>query len=114
MYALHALSALIGFFTSAFIVTAFLFGLPSIVAVIMNYVRRGEARGTYLESHFSWQLRTFWFAALWVGIIFMLSLPLFFLLVGFVTFPLGVGIVGIWVIYRVVRGWLRLRDGQPI
>ena len=114
MYALHALSALIGFFTSAFIVTAFLFGLPSIVAVIMNYVRRGEARGTYLESHFSWQLRTFWFAALWVGIIFMLSLPLFFLLVGFVTFPIGVGIVGIWVIYRVVRGWLRLRDGQPI
>ena len=54
------------------------------------------------------------FAALWVGIIFLLSLPLFFLLVGFVTFPIGVGIVGIWVIYRVVRGWLRLRDGQPI
>ena len=114
MYGLHAASALIGILGSSTIVGSFIFGIPSIIAVVMNYVKRSDARGTYLESHFSWQLRTFWFAALWVGIIFMLSLPLFFLLVGFVTFPLGVGIVGIWVIYRVVRGWLRLRDGQPI
>ena len=63
---------------------------PSIVAVIMNYVRRSDARGTYLESHVRWQLRTFWFAALWIGVIFLLSLPLFLVLVGFVTFPLGV------------------------
>ena len=111
MYALHALSALIGFMTAAFIATAFVFGLPSIIAVIMNYVRRSEARGTYLESHFRWQLRTFWFAALWIGVVFLLSLPLFLVLVGFVTFPLGVMIVGVWVVYRVARGWLRLRDG---
>jgi uncharacterized membrane protein len=114
MYALHALSALIGFFSAAFIATAFVFGLPSIVAVIMNYVRRGEARGTYLESHFRWQLRTFWFAFLWIAIVFLLSAPLFLILVGFVTFPVGVVLVGIWVVYRVVRGWLRLRDGQAI
>ena len=114
MYALHALSAVIGFFTAAFIATAFVFGLPSIIAVIMNYVRRSDARGTYLESHFRWQLRTFWFAALWIGVIFLLSLPLFLVLVGFVTFPLGVMVVGVWVVYRVARGWLRLRDAQPI
>jgi uncharacterized membrane protein len=113
MYGLHALSALIGFMTAAFIATAFVFGLPSIIAVIMNYVRRGDARGTYLESHFRWQLRTFWLAALAILVVFLLSFPLFFLLVGFLTFPIGVVIVGIWVVYRVARGWLRLKDGQP-
>ena len=65
MYALHAASIVIGIASTALIVTAFLFGLPSIIAVIMNYVRRSDARGTYLESHFRWQLRTFWVAALW-------------------------------------------------
>ena len=114
MYALHAASALIGMFSSAFIVTAFLFGLPSIIAVVMNYIRRSDARGTYLESHFSWQLRTFWFALLWVSVVFLLSFPLFFVLVGFVTFPVSIFIVGVWVIYRVARGWLKLKDGQPV
>jgi uncharacterized membrane protein len=114
MYALHAASAVIGMFSSAFIATAFLFGLPSIIAVVMNYIRRSDANGTYLESHFSWQLRTFWFALLWVTVVFLLSLPLFFILVGFVTFPIGIFIIGVWVIYRVARGWLKLKDGQPI
>jgi uncharacterized membrane protein len=114
MYALHAASAVIGMLTSAFIATAFLFGIPSIVAVVMNYMRRDDARGTWLESHFSWQLRTFWFALFWVVVIFLLSLPLFLVLVGFLTFPVGIIIVGIWVIYRVARGWLRLKDGRPV
>jgi uncharacterized membrane protein len=114
MYALHAASAIIGMLTSAFIVTAFLFGVPSIIAVVMNYLRRDDARGTWLESHFSWQLRTFWFALFWVVLIFLLSLPLFLVLVGFLTFPVGIIIVGIWVIYRVARGWLKLKDGRPV
>ena len=114
MYALHALSAVTGMFGSAAVAIAFVFGIPSIIAVIMNYVRRGDARATYLESHLNWQLRTFWFAALWIGIVFVLSFPLFFVLVGFLTFPAGVFVVGVWVIYRVVRGWLRLKEGQPV
>ena len=114
MYALHAASAIIGMFSSAFIATAFLFGLPSIIAVVMNDIRRSDARDTYLESHFSWQLRTFWFALLWVTVVFLLSLPLFFILVGFLTFPVGIFIVGVWVIYRVARGWLKLKDGQTV
>jgi uncharacterized membrane protein len=114
MYALHAASAVIGMLTSAFIATAFLFGIPSIVAVVMNYLRRDDARGTWLESHFSWQLRTFWFALFWVVLIFLLSLPLFLVLIGFLTFPVGIIIVGIWVIYRVARGWLKLKDGRPV
>ena len=114
MYGLHAASALIGIFTSQFIATAFLFGIPSIIAVVMNYIRSSDARGTYLESHFSWQLRTFWFALLWVTLAFVLSIPLMIVVIGFATFWLGVVIVGVWVIYRVARGWLKLKDGQAI
>lgn len=114
MYALHTASALIGMLTSAFIATAFLFGVPSIIAVVMNYLRRDDARGTWLESHFSWQLRTFWFALFWVVVVSLLSLPLLVVLIGFLTFKVGIIIIGIWVIYRVARGWLKLKDGQPV
>ena len=50
----------------AAVVTAFLTGWPSIIAVILNYVKRGDVRGTWLESHFRWQIRTFWYGLLWV------------------------------------------------
>jgi uncharacterized membrane protein len=110
IYGLHALSVLIGATSAAFIVTAFVFSLPSIVAVILTYVKRGEARGTFLESHFRWQIRTFWFSMLWCAI----GALLFVTIVGIVlAVPLFVG-VGIWVIYRVVRGWLALKDGKPV
>jgi uncharacterized membrane protein len=114
MYGLHALSAAVGVLTSATIVGNFLFGVPSIIAVIMNYLKRDEARGTYLESHFSWQLRTFWFAALWVVIVWALSLPFFLVIFGFAMLVIGITVIGLWLIYRVARGWLKLRDGQPI
>jgi len=114
MYGLHALSASIGVLTSASIVGKFLFGVPSIIAVIMNYLRRADVRGTYLDSHFGWQLRTFWFAALWVVVVTMLSLPLFLVLIGFATLIIGMIVIGLWVIYRVARGWLKLKEGLPI
>ena len=114
MYGLHAASALIGMLGASTIVGSFIFGIPSIVAVVMNYVKRSEARGTYLESHFSWQLRTFWFAALWTLLAFLVSGPLMLVLVGFFTFAVAVFLIGVWIIYRVVRGWLRLKDGQAV
>ncbi len=115
MYALHALSALMGILTSAAIATAFVFSIPSIIAVIMNYVKRTEVRGTWLDSHFVWQLRTFWWAALWIVLIFVFSTPLILLLgLGFLTMWLGIAIVGIWILYRVIRGWLALKDGRPV
>jgi uncharacterized membrane protein len=114
MYGLHAFSAAVGVLTSATIVGHFLFGVPSIVAVIMNYLKRDEARGTWLESHFDWQLRTFWFAALWVVLVWALSLPFFIVLFGVVMLIVGIIIIGLWVIYRVARGWLKLEDGQPV
>jgi len=115
MYALHILSALMGVFTSATVIGQFVFGIPSIVAVVMNYVRRDEARGTWLESHFSWQLRTFWFAALAFVLIGLFSLPLVLLLgLGILTWMLGAFVVGIWILYRMARGWLRLKDSRPV
>jgi uncharacterized membrane protein len=115
VYGLHALSVLIGVTGPATIVGSFVFGLPSIIAVIMNYVRRDEARGTYLESHFAWQIRTFWSALLWILLAGLISAPLILLLgLGIVTFFLAAVVIGLWVIYRVARGWLALRDGRAI
>src|ERR1044072_189545 len=108
IYALHAFSALTGLATAAFVVTAFLTGWPSIIAVIINYVKRSEVRGTWLDSHFSWQIRTFWFALLWV----LVAAVLFVTVIGI---PLAWAIwviTGIWVLYRIIRGWLA-RDPHP-
>jgi uncharacterized membrane protein len=114
IYALHAVGVALGVASSAFIVTSFVFGLPSIVAVILNYVKRGDVRNTFLESHFRWQIRTFWYALLWIVVAFLLSLPLMLVLVGFATLWLAAVIIGLWVLYRVVRGWMRLSAGQPM
>ena len=72
VYGLHALSVLVGASSIATIIGAFVFGIPSIVAIIINYATQSEARGTFLESHFRWQIRTFWFAALWLLIALLL------------------------------------------
>lgn len=114
IYALHLLSALIGVTGAASIVGSFIFGVPSIVAVVMNYARRREVAGTWLESHFGWQIRTFWWALLWSVLVLAVSAPLTLLLIGFLTAPAGIFILGIWVLYRVARGWLALRSRQPL
>ncbi|MEZ4279785.1 MAG: hypothetical protein R3F21_09260 [Myxococcota bacterium] len=110
IYALHAGSLAIGILGSASIVGAFLFGIPSIIAVVLNYVRRGDVRGTWLDSHFAWQIRTFWYGFAWavVGVVFALTI------VGLlVTFVIFFGLA-IWFIYRIARGWLNLRDGREM
>jgi uncharacterized membrane protein len=112
IYALHAISLVTGILTTATIVGAFLTGWPSIIAVILNYIYRGDVRGTWLDAHFRWQIRTFWFGALWVGLCML-----------FIVMTLGIGIliawlplavVGIWFIYRILRGWLALADRRPM
>ena len=112
VYALHAFSLLTGIIGTATVVGAFLTGWPSIIAVILNYIKRSEARGTWLESHFRWQIRTFWFGLLWIS-----------LCVGFIVMTLGIGLlfmwlpitlVGLWFVYRIVRGWVTLSDGRPM
>jgi uncharacterized membrane protein len=112
VYALHAFSLLTGILGAATVVGAFLTGWPSIIAVILNYVKRSEVRGTWLESHFRWQIRTFWFGLLWV------SLCMFFIVVtlgiGLLVAWLPLLLVGLWFVYRIVRGWLALRDRRAM
>ena len=110
IYGLHALSVLTGMLTSVTIVGAFVFGWPSIIAVILNYVKRGEAEGTFIATHFRWQIRTFWYAFGWT----LLSWLLIFTLIGIPFAWMLIMGVSIWVAYRVIRGWLALSDGKPM
>jgi uncharacterized membrane protein len=114
IYGLHALSVLIGVTSAATIAGSFIFGVPSIAAVILNYAKRSEVRDTWLASHFSWQIRTFWFAFLWSLLVLIVSAPLMFILIGFATAWMGIVLVGLWVAYRVLRGWVALRDRRPL
>src|SRR5262245_17417690 len=109
IYALHAFSAITGLIGAASIIGAFLTGCPSIIAVILNYVKRSDVDGTYLESHFSWQIRTFWYAFAWVMLAFVLAVTI-------IGLPFTVAIfvaISLWILYRIVRGWLALLDGKP-
>lgn len=114
IYALHLTSVIVGVLGAATIIGSFLLGIPSLVALVMNYVRRRDAAGTVLESHFRWQIRTFWWAALWSVLILAISAPLMLIAVGFLTAPAGLFVLGIWVLYRVLRGWTALRALQPL
>lgn len=92
IYALYAISCVVG--------------VTAIAAIIVNYIKKGDVAGTFLESHFRWQIRTFWFSLLWV-------------VVGFMTMFIGIGLLiifaaAIWSIYRIVKGWLRLSDNKPM
>ena len=112
IYGLHAFSLLTGIVGVATIVGAFLTGWPSIIAVILNYVKRSETRGTWLDSHFRWQIRTFWFGLLWVvlcGVFVVLTLG-----IGLLIAWLPLLVVGLWFIYRIARGWLALVDRRPL
>jgi uncharacterized membrane protein len=110
IYGLHAFSVLTGIFGAVSVIGAFLIGWPSIIAVILNYVKRGEVAGTWLDSHFRWQIRTFWFAALW----FLIGIALALTIIGLpLAFVLWAGLT-VWLVYRVVRGWLALNAGQTI
>lgn len=112
IYGLHAFSAVTGLLGTAFIVTAFLAGWPSIIAVVLNYVKRGErdVQQSHLESHFRWQIRTFWFAAMWVAIAVLLGLTV----IGLPIAWLVVVFAGLWVLYRIARGWLALLGQRPV
>jgi uncharacterized membrane protein len=114
IYALHASAVLTGVLTSSSIAGRFLFGLPSVVAVIMNYARRAEAHGTWLETHFHWQIRTFWLALLWIAITLLIGGLLTLIVIGIYVVIAGFCIVGLWVAYRVVRGWLALSERRAV
>lgn len=85
---------------------SFIFGITYFIAIIVNYVKREDAQGTWIESHFRWQIRTFWFGLLW----FVLGGLTFFIAIGwFILFA-----AALWLIYRILKGWLNLNDGKPM
>ena len=110
VYGLHSFAIVMGIIGSATVIGGFLGSLPSIIAVILSYVKRGAARGSWAESHFRWQIRTFWYALLWLIIAMLLLLTL-------VGAPIGLAMlitITIWLIYRIARGWTRLAGAQPM
>ena len=92
-YALYALALPLG-------------GITAVVAVMINYIKLDDARGTWLESHFRWQIRTFWFSLLWL----VLGAVTFIIVIGWVI----LAVACLWYIYRIVKGWLNLNDNKPM
>ncbi len=93
VYGLLGLGLLLGWF-------------PAVIGVILNYVKLEDVKGTWLESHFRWQIRTFWWGLLWavIGIITWLIVIGWFIL----------NADGIWILYRVIKGWLNLNESKPM
>lgn len=114
VYVLHGLSIVIGLMTGATIISAFLFGWPSIAAVVLNYVKAPDSRGTFLESHFSWQIRTFWYGMAWTGLVMIAGVVLTPFVVGPLIWLGGFLVLSIWVAYRIIFGWMRLRQYRPV
>lgn len=85
---------------------AFFSGITSIVAIVINYIKKEEVAGTWLESHFRWQIRTFWFGLLWGA----LGAITFIIVIGWVV----LAITCVWLIYRIAKGWLNLNDNKPM
>jgi uncharacterized membrane protein len=110
VYALHSFAIVVGIVGAATIIGSFIGSVPSIIAVIINYVKRRDARGTWAESHYRWQIRTFWYAILWL----LLAILLMVTIIGI---PIGLGLIvaiTFWLIYRIARGWLRLVNRRPM
>jgi uncharacterized membrane protein len=81
-------------------------GVTLFAGIIINYLKRDEAAGTWLESHFRWQIRTFWYSLLWLGV----GLALLLVLVGVLVLMLA----GMWMLYRAIKGWLELSENKPM
>lgn len=112
IYALHGIAVFVGVTSSvATVAGGFVFGLPSLIAVFLNYLKRGEVAGTWLESHFNWQIRTFWYTLLWLVISGLVMLTI----IGIpIAAWLMIPMLGVWVGYRVVRGWLALSGARTV
>ncbi|MCL4184995.1 MAG: DUF4870 domain-containing protein [Burkholderiaceae bacterium] len=91
-YALYALSCLVG--------------ITAIAAIIINYLKRDDVAGTWVASHFEWQIKTFWYALAGAIVSWLLMIVL-------IGFPMFLAVV-VWTIYRIVKGWLALADGKPV
>jgi uncharacterized membrane protein len=114
VYALFGVAAVAGLASSGFPLIAPLMGIIGIIAIIFAYVKRGDAAGTWLASHYRWLIRTFWFSLLWgiVGavIFVLLAIIVIGLVVGYAIWVATT----IWVMYRLIRGYVLFKDSQPV
>jgi uncharacterized membrane protein len=110
IYGLHAIAVLVGVTSAATVAGGFVFGLPSLIAVFLNYLKRSDVNGTWLESHFRWQIRTFWFTVLWLVIYGLLIITIIGIPIAWIL----IALLGLWVGYRVIRGWVALADARPV
>ena len=110
IYGLHAIAVLVGVTSAATVAGGFVFGLPSLCAVFLNYLKRSDVNGTWLEGHFRWQIRTFWFTLLWLFVYGLLIITL----IGIPLAWILIAVLGLWVSYRVIRGWAALFGERPV
>lgn len=85
---------------------SFFFGVTYLAAVIVNYVKRDTVQGTWLESHFTWQIQTFWYTVLW-GVVGLFT---YWIFLGYWIWAL----IPFWMLYRIIKGFIRLREGKPM
>lgn len=114
VYLLFAIAAVIGVASHGFPLFAPLFGLIGVIGIVIAYIKRGEVAGTWLASHFRWLIRTFWWSLLWALVGGLVFVTLGLILIGI---PIAIAIWAadtIWVIYRVVRGYLLFHSSQPV
>ena len=115
VYALFAIAAVFGVVTHGLPLIAPFVGIAGIVGIIVAYVKQGEAQGTWVASHLRWLIRTFWFSLLWaaIGAVIFVVLFLALLLGPLIAYIIWITTT-IWVLYRIVRGYLLFKDSKPI
>jgi len=113
-YGLFAVAGVAGLLSSGFHFIAPLFHLLGIVGVIVCYVKRDEAQGTWVASHVTWLIRTFWYSLLWSVIGWVVFWVLLIVLIGPIIAVVIWVAAFVWVLYRVIRGYLLFNDSKPI
>jgi len=109
VYALFGVAAIAGLVSAGLLSTPLL-GLIGLIGLIVTYVKSGDAAGTWLRSHFRWLIRTFWFSVLWNIVGWLAAVTL-------IGIPIAIAIwvaTTIWVLYRLIRGYVLFKDSKPI
>ncbi|EHP41228.1 hypothetical protein OR16_21056 [Cupriavidus basilensis OR16] len=97
LYALYAIFWLTG-------------GITALIAIVVGYVKRDDTQGTLYASHFAWQIRSFWWSVAWAILGGVLFATVFLIPLAFAVW----GVLSLWMLYRIVKGWLYLNDGKPM
>ena len=113
-YALFGTAAVIALVSSGFHFVAPLMGLVGIAGLIVAYVKRGDAQGTWVASHFTWLIRTFWYSLLWTAIGWIIFVLLLIVVIGPIIAVVIWAVTFVWLLYRVIRGYLLFKDSKPI